>query len=167
MGYCFLFVSQHSFPSCWAGGEGEEEGPWHLCLCKCTGGGSTCEWSKRERENTCVEIKDGLLLNQREIYAQAGYYLSIIASNSYFWTENLASRLHALYPSEPYSTFTITLLSSLYHPPNTNPTLPPSVTLGAANVAGNTSCELHHCTQPVHLIPHPPHAAAEVRTMLP
>ena len=79
----------------------------------------------RERESTCVEMKNGLLLNQREIHhlaqcpscIQAGCYLSIVASNSDFWTENLASRLHALYPSEPYSTFTITLLPSLLcHP---------------------------------------------------
>ena len=43
--------------------------------------------------------------------------------------------------------------------------LPFFIILGAVDVTSNTSCELHHCTQPVHLLPHPPHAAAEVRTV--
>ena len=50
-----------------------------------------------------------------------------------------------------------------YHQPklyNTLPFYPPSmVTLGAANVTSSTSCELRHCTQPVCVLPHPPHAA--------
>ena len=68
---------------------------------------------------------------------------------SEFWTENwLPDYMHCFQVN--------------YYP--TLPSLPFSVILGAANVTGNTPCELHHCTQPVHCLPHPPHAAAEVRT---